>query len=185
MQTNYEENTNRIIRFLGGRDNIVSVANCMTRLRTVVKDEAAVNESALQSMEDVLGVVHDRDRFYEIVVGPGKSRKYADQFRAMGIAQTGTDAGKDAADWKEYKNDMRSRQKEVRIKTGLKTVGDIFVPLIPGIITAGLCAGFASLIAQAVPDYENSKVWSLIYQLLSIVNMSFMTSSLPLVPAPM
>jgi len=78
-------------------------------------------------------------------------------------------------DWKSYKEEIRKGQKESPLKSGLKMIGDIFVPLIPGIITAGLCAGFASLIAQVVPDYNDKKVWSLIWQLLTVLNLSFMS----------
>ena len=70
---------------------------------------------------------------------------------------------------------MRSRQRGSRVKAGLKMIGDIFVPLIPGIIAAGLCAGFASLIAQAVPDYSDRAVWNMAWQLLTVVNLSFMS----------
>ena len=57
----------------------------------------------------------------------------------------------------------------------LKIIGEIFVPLIPGVITAGLCAGFASLLTQLVPGYKDIAVWNVIYQLLSMGNIAFMT----------
>ena len=50
----------------------------------------------------------------------------------------------------------------LRIRHGLRIIGDIFVPLIPGIICAGLCAGFASLITQLIPDYADRTGWSLL-----------------------
>ena len=147
----------------------------MTRLRTVVKDDSAVNMEKLRSADDVMGIVHDRERSYEIVVGPGKSRKYADQCREMGITAGSDGSVKTNPDWKTNKEKLRAGRKENRLKSVLKLVGDIFVPLIPGIITAGLCAGFAALIAQTVPDYAGSKAWSIIYNLLTLVNVSFMT----------
>ncbi len=61
------------------------------------------------------------------------------------------------------------------IKKALRVIGDIFVPMLPGIICAGLCGGFASLIAQVVPDYAQNSVWALIYQILSLINTSMMT----------
>ncbi|MCR5137403.1 MAG: glucose PTS transporter subunit IIA [Oscillospiraceae bacterium] len=65
--------------------------------------------------------------------------------------------------------------KKYRIRNALKIIGDIFIPLLPGIISAGLCGGFASLIAQAVPNYTDSRGWFLIYQILSLINSSMMT----------
>ena len=190
MNQDYREKVEVLIRALGGVSNILSVTNCMTRLRVVVKDASAADEDEIRSQEDVMGIVHDRENYIEIVVGPGKSRKYADLCREMGLPsgsvevsgssgtsgsnKTGDDTP-ESGDWRTYKEKMRSRQKAGRIKAGLKLIGDIFVPLIPGIITAGLCAGFASLIAQTVPDYGDKKVWSIIWQLLTVINLSFMS----------
>lgn len=171
--SDYAKNTEKLAEYLGGAGNIVTVTNCMTRLRVTVRDEALVNEEKLRSAEDVMGLVHDRELSYEIVVGPGKSRKYADQCHAMGL---GSGSGEsEGSDWKKNKEERRSRQKNSRVRTALKTLGDIFVPLIPGVITAGLCAGFASLITQTVPGYDSIPAWSMVYNLLSLVNISFIT----------
>ena len=169
----YQKNTGRLIECLGGTGNIVTVTNCMTRLRTTVRDETLVDEGRLQELEDVLGLVHDRARSYEIVVGPGKSWKYADACRALGLTAGAEETGQ--TDWKKNKETLQSQQKGGSVKSALKLLGDIFVPLIPGIITAGLCAGLAALIAQAVPGYDSSKGWSIVYNLLTLVNIAFMT----------
>ena len=65
--------------------------------------------------------------------------------------------------------------KKTGIRSALRTVGDIFIPLLPGIICAGLCAGFASLISQAVPNFSFNRVWAFIYQILSLIHTSMMT----------
>ena len=176
MASDYEKKVDRFIEYLGGGENIRAVTNCMTRVRVRVGDESPVDEGKLRGAEDVLGLVHDRPCTYEIVVGPGKSRKYAERFRQMGFkASAVTPNAKADADWKKKKEDLNARRKESRIKSALKLLGDIFVPLIPGIIAAGLCAGFAALIREIVPDYEDIKIWSLIHNLLALIHVSFMT----------
>ena len=171
-----KESVEKIIEYLGGTQNIVTVTNCMTRLRVVTKDEAPVNETGLKEMTDVLGLVHDRSCSYEVVVGPGKSRKYADICHDMGLpAAADANTAEAGGDWKQNKENLKAGQKENKLKAGLKVIGDIFVPLIPGVIAAGLCAGFASLIQQLIPDYANIPVWNVIYTLLSLINTSFMT----------
>lgn len=160
----------QLIAQLGGSNNIASVTNCMTRLRVVVKAEDPVQEQELQSTEKVLGLVHDRANAYEIVVGPGNSRKFADICHEKGLTESAPMDG----DWKKNKEAHKAGQKGNRVKDALKVLGDIFVPLIPGIIVAGLCAGFASLIAQLVPDYENVHALYVVWQLLTVVNVSFM-----------
>ena len=176
----YREKAEQLIKYLGGAANITTVTNCMTRVRVTVLDESLVSEQQLKGMEDVMGIVHDRALSYEIVVGPGKSRKYADECHELGLEASNT-ANAHAAivhtddDWRKNKEELQGRKKGGRIKAALKVFGDIFVPLIPGIITAGLCAGFAALITQAVPDYDHIKVWNIIYNLLTLFNISFMT----------
>ena len=173
---NAEKIVEQIIEYLGGMQNIVSVTNCMTRLRIATKEDAPVNEAGLKDMPDVLGLIHDRDFSYEVVVGPGKSRKYADICRAKGVSGAAEDAPECAGnDWKQNKERIKEGQKKNKLKAGLKAIGDIFVPLIPGVIAAGLCAGFASLITQLVPDYAEIPAWNTVYALLSLINTSFMT----------
>lgn len=165
-----------MLQVLGGVDNIAAVSNCMTRLRIVVRDEAVVDVAKLRELEDVLGLVHDRACSYEIVVGPGKSRKYADQFRALGCCTgIGENRKWDADRRYGERAELQNAPKNSRFRNGLKLLGDIFVPLIPGIITAGLCGGFAALIAQTVPGYENSRLWSIVWDLLTLFQASFMT----------
>ena len=175
-----QELSNKILDLVGGRANVNSATNCMTRLRIHVKDDAAIQDEALKSLEGVLGLVHDQPNYVEVVVGPGKSRKCADVYKEMGIpvsAESGAPAGGGVStsnDWKANKAAVKSGQKQSKIKSLMKTFGEIFVPLIPGVIAAGLCSGFATLLAQAVPNYTESSVWSVIYNLLSLISSAFM-----------
>lgn len=56
-----------------------------------------------------------------------------------------------------------------------KRLGGIFIPLLPGFVIAGLCAGFASLLAQFMPEYANFPFWHAVHSILSLVNTSFTT----------
>ena len=62
--------------------------------------------------------------------------------------------------------------KRYRIRNALRIIGDIFLPLLPGIICAGLCGGFASLISQTVPNYADNNIWAIIYQILTLINIA-------------
>lgn len=55
-----------------------------------------------------------------------------------------------------------------------KIIGEIFAPLIPGAIVSGLCAGFASLLAQACPDYGSSPALLVLYEFLTLLNKAFL-----------
>ncbi len=65
--------------------------------------------------------------------------------------------------------------KRYKMKNVLRVIGDIFIPLLPGIICAGLCGGAVSLITQMVPHYQDNNVWAFIHQILSLINTSMMT----------
>ena len=149
-----------LIKCLGGTGNILSVTSCMTRLRITVADDGKTDSAALEKLEDVLGIVHDRKNYLEIVVGPGKCKKYADELKAMGIGASGV---------------MPIEKSRLKPKELLKILGDIFVPLIPGVIAAGLCAGFASMEKQLCPGYEDSAVLNILYNFLTLISTSFMT----------
>jgi len=56
----------------------------------------------------------------------------------------------------------------------LSEIGRIFSPVIPGAIIAGLCAGFASLITQVAPEYMNSRPLLVLYNILNLINISFL-----------
>ena len=170
-----QELSSKILELVGGRSNVVSATNCMTRVRIHVKNDGAIQDAALKNVEGVLGLVHDNPGYVEVVVGPGKCRKIADIYKDMGIpvSAEGGDAGVSASsDWKAA---IKGTQKESKIKSMLKTLGEIFVPLIPGVIAAGICSGLATLLAQAVPTYAENSVLAIIYNLLSLINTAFMT----------
>ena len=50
-----EELVRQSLENLGGRSNVISATNCMTRLRIEVKDDTKINEEAIKKIEGVLG----------------------------------------------------------------------------------------------------------------------------------
>ena len=170
-----QELVQSILKGVGGRQNVVTATNCMTRLRINVKDDGAIDEAALKKIEGVMGIVHDRANYIEVVVGPGKCRKCSDYCKELGIPAAADGAElTTGGDWKTNKANLKAGQKENKILAMLKTFGDIFVPLIPGVIAAGLCAGLNTLLGQLFPGSENP-AFVLITNFLSMINTAFMT----------
>lgn len=162
-----------ILAKLGGKENVKGVQNCMTRLRFSVVAENKIDETGLKNLDGVLGLVHSRPNYYEVVVGPGKCRKCADICQAMGLAAAAS-ADNEQEEWKANKAAVKSKQKQNALLGMLKTFGEIFVPLIPGVILAGLCAGLATLLAQTIPGCTKHPVWGVVFNLLQLVSSSFM-----------
>ena len=161
----------KILELVGGKENVTAATNCMTRLRVNLKDYNKADIEGLKATEGVLQVIQ-MDNLH-VVLGPGKAKKVTDQFKL--------DAGVTAAaapaenNWKENKAALKAGQKQNKVKDALKTVGDIFVPLIPGVIAAGICSGLATLITQANPGYAEVKWLFILHQFLTMINTAFMT----------
>ena len=171
-----EELVERIIECVGGRENIIAVQNCMTRLRFQLKNETSLLEQDLKNLDGVLGLVHSRRNYLEVVVGPGKCRKCADICYQLGLAAaqaTGT-AQETDSEWQANKAEIKAQQKSNAFLGMLKTFGEIFVPLIPGVILAGLCSGMATLLVQSMPESVKHPFWGIVYHLLQLISTSFM-----------
>lgn len=163
------ELSNKILELVGGKDNIVTAANCMTRLRLTLKDVSAAQKDEIKKAEGVLGLVEDGNTL-QIVVGPGKAKKLMDIFREeLGVASV-------AADWQENKAAMKAEQKQNGLKKALRTIAEIFIPLIPAIIAAGLFNGLASLLGQMMTDkvIAADGFWSLIKTMFSLIGGGFL-----------
>lgn len=64
----YTELAQAVVAAVGGADNIVSVTNCMTRLRFVLKDFDVPNEEEVKAIDGVKGVMKQGGQ-YQIIVG--------------------------------------------------------------------------------------------------------------------
>ncbi len=169
-----EELVKLILDVVGSKENVEAATNCATRLRIDVKDDSKINVDSLKAIEGVLGVVHDKANYVEVVVGPGKVRKCADVCASMGIPAS-KKVTSTSNDWQTNKAAVKSQQKHNKLKDGLKTVGEIFIPLIPGVIAAGLCAGLNALIPQIWPNYTENSVLYIIWNILACVNSAFLS----------
>lgn len=75
MAKNYAALANDVISALGGKENIVAVTHCMTRLRFVLKDETLTDAARLKSISGVLGVVRS-DNQCQVIIGNTVSQAY-------------------------------------------------------------------------------------------------------------
>jgi PTS system sucrose-specific IIC component len=168
-----QELSKRILELVGGKANVISASNCMTRLRIQLKDNSLVKVKELKETEGVLGVVEDAT--LQVVLGPGKARKVCDIFVVDADVQNVTSE----QSWQDNKAAMKSGQKDSALKRGLRTIASIFIPMIPAIIAAGLFNGLASLMGQMFKTNEafaaGTGVAFIISQLFSLFGASFLT----------
>jgi N-acetylmuramic acid-specific PTS system IIC component len=135
-----------LVKFAGGEENIVTYTNCMTRLRITVRDKSAVNLDELKKVEGVLGVNENGDEL-QLIYGTGKVTKARE---AMDVVLGGGREMTIEEIAEIEKNKVKGSRNE-KVQAFFSKFSNIFVPLIPGFIAAGLLAGFASLFATLQP----------------------------------
>lgn len=68
MAKSYQPLADKILALVGGKENIIKVTHCMTRLRFVLADQKQVNEQELTKLDQVIGVQTSGDQF-QIIIG--------------------------------------------------------------------------------------------------------------------
>ncbi len=161
-----------IVALVGGKGNIQAAQNCMTRCRIVLADPSLAKTAELKALEGVLGLVEDGDTL-QVVLGPGRAKKVTDALQEeLGIAVTGGVT----ENWQANKEALKAGQKQHPLKRAIKIVADIFIPLIPAIIAAGLFNGFASLIGtmQGQKVLPAEGFWKATQLMFSLIGSGFL-----------
>lgn len=126
----YQKTAAALLEKTGGAGNIVSAAHCATRLRLVIADNAKVNKKEIENIDGVKGVFEAQGQL-QIILGTGVVNKVYDAFLAAG--------GISAASKEEAK--AAAASKASPFQRFIKTLGDIFVPIIPAIVASGFLMG--------------------------------------------
>ncbi|MGG4480761.1 PTS system trehalose-specific EIIBC component [Paenibacillus illinoisensis] len=124
-----------IVRAVGGKENIEAATHCVTRLRFALYDESKVDTEGLDQNDLVKGQFSSQGQF-QVVIGPGLVDKVYDEM----IQITGGD--------RASKDDVKAAagKKQNPIQRAIKTLSDIFIPILPAIITAGLLLGINNIL---------------------------------------
>ena len=156
----YRKCATEILHELGGKENLISAAHCATRLRLVIADNSKVNKGNLENTDGVKGVFEAAGQL-QIIIGTGTVNKVYDEFIAL--------AGVEAASKDDVK--AAAASKAPWYKQAIKTLADIFVPIIPAIVATGLLNGLLGGLSKAFPDLTGSQI----YTLLNIFSNSALT----------
>src|SRR5699024_5986445 len=114
-----------------------TATHCVTRLRLVLKDDDKVDKDRLGDNDLVKGQFK-ADNQYQIVIGPGTVDEVYKQFiEETGVGEASKDDAKAAA-----------AKKGNPIQRLIKLLGDIFIPILPAIVTAGLLMGINNLLTM-------------------------------------
>lgn len=162
-QGEYSEEAEQIIAAVGGTDNIMAATHCVTRLRFVLADEDKVDQDALESIDLVKGS-YTANGQYQVVIGQGTvDRVYAAMVKNSGVEEKSKDEVKAAGG-----------NKQNWLQRGIKVLGDIFIPILPAIVTAGLLMGLDNILANGGIFAEQSVIemypqWAGIADMINII----------------
>lgn len=125
-----------------GKDNIISVTHCETRLRFVVKDRKKIDDEAIQELDNVKGVFYGSGQ-YQVIFGTGIVN---DAYAAIdNLHEVNAIYGKDDAD----SDDQESMKGQSWGKRFMAMLAGIFIPIVPVIAATGLFLGLKSTFTNA------------------------------------
>ena len=131
----YRQTAEAIIAAVGGRDNIAAATHCATRLRMVLKDESKIDKAAIDAIALAKGNFLTAGQF-QIILGTGTVNKVtAELLDLTGVKQVSTQEAKDLG-----------AAKGNLVQRFVKTLSDIFVPIIPAIVAGGLLMGLNNVL---------------------------------------
>ncbi len=126
----YRKVAEQIYDKVGKKENLISAAHCATRLRLVIADNDKCDSKAVEDIDGVKGVFFASGQL-QIILGTGTVNKVYDEFLQV--------SGLSAATKAEVKQAAAAQQNI--FKRAIKTLGDIFVPIIPAIVASGFLMG--------------------------------------------
>ncbi|AWB44561.1 PTS trehalose transporter subunit IIBC [Paenibacillus sp. CAA11] len=136
-----------IIEAVGGKENIEAATHCVTRLRFALADESKIDERMLEQNDLVKGHFSTQGQF-QVVIGPGIVDKVYDEM----ISITGGQ--------RSSKEDVKklAGKKQNPLQQAIKVLADIFIPILPAIVTAGLLLGINNILTGPGIFYEGKSL---------------------------
>ncbi|MCF7482739.1 PTS trehalose transporter subunit IIBC [Vibrio sp. J1-1] len=156
------QDVQRLIELVGGPDNIESVSHCLTRLRFVLNNTEQADIKQLEALPIVKGCFTNAGQF-QVVIGTEVDEVYKVLIEMTGKSETSKDESKNAA-----------RQNMNIVERGISHLAEIFVPLLPAIITGGLILGFRNVIGDikmfdGQTLTEISQFWATVHSFLWLI----------------
>ncbi len=149
MAKDYPALASAIIEKVGGKDNIVSVTHCVTRLRFVLKDESKANDCEVKKVKGVIDVVHGNGQ-YQAVIGTDVEDAYD---AAVAILGTGMAGGEVTAE----KGDRNVFEKFS------ETISGIFFPFMGAFVAVGMLKAVLVLASSFIDGFSATGAYTILY----------------------
>ncbi len=149
MAGTYDDLARAILENVGGGDNVISVAHCITRVRFKLKDEDRADTEAIEALDGVIKVMRANGQ-YQVVVGNKVEDVYDAVVAVGGLAAAGeVDVADDAP-------------KGIAAKA-IDLISGIFAPMLGTFAAAGIMKGILAAITQFWPAFANDGAYTVLY----------------------
>ncbi|SDY29845.1 PTS system, trehalose-specific IIC component [Evansella caseinilytica] len=132
----YTDTAEKMLEYIGGRENITAVTHCVTRMRFVLSEPAKADVKAIESIDIVKGTFTQAGQF-QVIIGNEVSTFYNEFVKIAGVEDSSKEEAKQAA-----KQNMNFLQRLIG------HLADIFTPIIPALVVGGLILGFRNVIGE-------------------------------------
>lgn len=129
----YTDLATSIVEKVGGKNNINSVTNCMTRLRFELKDDSKADTEAIKKIKGVQGTILQGGQ-YQIIIGTHVKDVVKDVRKVAGISENAASSGTD-------KNQSASQKL-------FKVIAGCVLPLIPAMVASGVIKGILTILTM-------------------------------------
>ncbi|MDO5666168.1 MAG: PTS transporter subunit EIIC [Bacteroidia bacterium] len=152
MNNKYRKESEEIIEYLGGADNISHLTHCMTRLRFNLKDYSLADQNKLEKVSGVIGI-NNTGAQYQVIIGQAVERYYKELISVLNISND-----------VDIKNDVKE---DLSFKSVINSVFDYLsgslTPLIPILLSASLAKTVAAIIGPSLLGLvsETSDIYTL------------------------
>lgn len=153
----YENIATELVRLVGGRDNILGIAHCATRLRLVLEDNDKADTKAIENVDLVKGVFVAGDQL-QIIFGAGLVNDVC-QVLADSIHMDSMSLG-------DLKTKANKRMNP--LQRAVKALSDVFIEIMTGILAAALLTGLSSVLGN-IEFVQNNDT---LYGLSRLINIS-------------
>ncbi len=126
----YHELAKKIVKNVGGKENILGLVHCITRLRFTLKDEGKAKDDVLKAMEGVVTVMKSGGQ-YQVVIGNHVPEVFEDVMALI--------------DLKEENSTKVEQKQEKLLNRAIDVVSGIFQPILGIMAACGMLKGFNTL----------------------------------------
>lgn len=146
----------KILRGVGGPENIESLTHCATRLRFQLHDGEKADQAALDALDGVMGTVPQSGDRFQIVIGGAVAGVYSDIMNSPSMSGAGTPRPQSDA---EVKAEIRAkgRGRFAWLDNFFEYLSDSFRPLLGVLLGASLIIAIASMLdAFGLVDFRSA-----------------------------